>query len=74
MCVVSAFSGGGSAATPKTPPARQAPVNVSAGAAEGRDRERRRRRAAFGPASTLLTGGQGLTGSGSTGAKALLGQ
>ena len=37
------------------------------------DRERRRQAAASGRASTLLTGGSGVSGSATTGAKTLLG-
>ncbi|GAB5471744.1 MAG: hypothetical protein Kilf2KO_47740 [Rhodospirillales bacterium] len=56
---------------PKTQPALPA---QSRAAQSARDRERRQRRAAFGPAATLLTGGQGLTRPASRTTKQLLGE
>lgn len=60
---------------PPAPPAitTKASPDQSPAARDAQDRERRRRRAAFGPASTLLTGGQGVTGAASTTGKTLLG-
>lgn len=71
MCV----AGPSAPSQPPLPPPRQpATPAQSTASAEARDREARRRRAAFGPSSTLLTGGSGVTGSANTGGKVLLGQ
>lgn len=60
---------------PPLPPPSQASLPAQSEASRAaRGRERRRRRATFGPAATLLTGGQGLGEVAEVGAKRLLGE
>lgn len=62
---------------PKPPPPPVLPPSpaqdVERAVTDNMDRERRRRLATQGQSSTLLTGGQGLTGPATTAGKSLLG-
>ena len=58
---------------PAIPAAVQNPTEQDAAVTASLDADRRRRAAAAGQASTLLTGGQGLTGPATTTQKTLLG-
>lgn len=59
---------------PSIPAPVQNPTEQDAAVTASLDADRRRRAAAAGQASTLLTGGQGLTTPASTNQKTLLGQ
>ncbi len=61
-----------SAPAPVTPPA-EAPKQADPAVQQARSDERRRAANAQGAASTILTGGQGVTGAASTTKKTLLG-
>jgi len=59
---------------PPIPPAIPQPTEQDQAVVDAMDRERRKRSAQAGMASTLLTGGQGLTTPAPTQQKTLLGQ
>ena len=63
-----------SSSMPAIPAPIQNPTEQDAAVTASLDADRRRRAAAAGQASTLLTGGQGLTTPANTSQKTLLGQ
>lgn len=62
----------GSPKTPAAPP--PAPTVATPDVQAAAEAERKRNRTASGKASTMLTGGQGVTGTSSVGTNALLGK